>query len=168
MNHAQIRELVLAIYPTTRGFGFVLMTSPLSPVDWGTKEVRGGNKNAQCLAKVAALINAHQPDVIVLEDATAPGSRRALRIRRLSRAISSLAEDQAIDVHNYSRGAMHECFDRFGARTRYEIAMAIAKRIAAFERFLPPPRKLWMSEDVRMSIFNAAALAIVVFESRGR
>src|SRR5487761_70224 len=166
MNHEGTRELVLAIYPTTRGFGFVLMTSPLAPVDWGTKEVRGGNKNAKCLAKVAALIEAHQPDAIALEDATAPGSRRSLRIRRLSRAISSLAEDQAIDVHTYSRSAMRACFERFGARTRFEIATAIAKRVAAFERFLPPPRKLWMSEDVRMSIFNAAALAIAFFAAQ--
>ena len=168
MNHAETRELVLAIYPTTRGFGFVLMTSPLSPVDWGTKEVRGRDKNAKCLAKVAALIEVHQPDAIALEDAAAPGSRRSLRIRRLSRAISSLAEDQALDVQTYSRAAVRECFERFGARTRYEIAMAISKRVVAFDRFLPPQRKLWMTEDVRMSIFNAAALVVAVFAGQTR
>jgi len=43
--------------------------------------------------------------------------------------------------------------------TKDTIAAAIAKHIPAFERFLPPPRKLWKSEDARMGIFDAAALA---------
>ena len=41
-----------------------------------------------------------------------------------------------------------------------------ATRVAAFERFLPPPRKLWMSEDARMGIFRAAALALTYYDLR--
>lgn len=165
MNHETIQKRVLSIYLTTRGLGFVLMDAPLSPIDWGTREVRGKNKNAICLAKVAALLEAHQPDVLVLEDANGKEARRATRIRRLSQSIDSLANDQAISLARLSRREVKRCFERFGARTHYEIAMAIAKRIPAYERFLPPPRKLWMSEDPRMSIFAAAALAIAFFDS---
>ena len=165
MNHGTIHGRVLSIYLTTRGLGFVLMDAPLSPVDWGTREVRGRNKNAICLAKVAALLEAHQPDVLVLEDLKGKETRRAMRIRRLSLAIVSLANDQAIALHRLSRREVKRCFARFGARTHFEIAMAIAKRIPAYERFLPPPRKLWMSENPRMSIFDAAALAITFFDS---
>jgi len=151
------RDLVLGIYPTTRGFGFVLMSSPLSPIDWGTRGARGANKNAQCLTKVARLIEIHQPDVIVLQDTTAPDSRRSSRIRRLCRSIAALAAGQAIDVQVYSRAKVRAYFEGFGARTRYEIATAIAKHVTAFEHFLPPPRKLWMNEDTRMSLFDAAS-----------
>jgi len=165
MNHGTNHGSVLAIHLTTRGLGFVVMDSPLSPIDWGTREVRGKNKNAICLAKVAALLEAHQPDVLVLEEAEGKEAGRATRIRRLSRSIGTLARDQAISLHRLSRKDVKRCFERFGARTHYEIAMAIAKRIPAYERFLPPPRKLWMSEDPRMSIFAAAALAITFFDS---
>jgi hypothetical protein len=68
-----------------------------------------------------------------------------------------------IDVSVLSRAAVRESFEGFAARTRYEIAVSIAHRIPAFERFLPPSRKKWDSEHQNMSIFAAAALAITYF-----
>ena len=163
MNHTRHGETVLALYPTTRGLGFVVMRSPLSPIDWGTRDVRGSRKNAQCLEKIAALIDAHQPDAIVLEDPTTPGGSRSTRIKRLARAIAALADSQAVDVHAFARRRVQGCFEALGAKSRQEIAVLIAKRVPAFERFLPPKRRLWTTESARMSIFCAAALAITFF-----
>jgi len=168
MNHARNTVPVLAIHPTSQGIGFVLMTSPLSPVDWGTKDARGKEKNVICLKKIAELIEAHQPEAIILEDPTAPRSQRSERIKRLVRLIATFAEEQAIDVHVYSRAVIRECFDKFDARTRHEIAVSIAKRIPAFEPFLPPNRKSWNNEHPRMSVFSAAALAITYFSGHSR
>lgn len=159
-------DVVLAIYPSTRGVAFALMKSPLSAIDWGIKGAYGADKNALLLKRVAGLLDVNQPDVVVLEDPTSARLRRSARIGRLTRAIERLAEDQVVEVQRYSRQAVQECFGQFGARTRYEVAVAIATRIAAFERFLPPPRKLWMSEDARMGIFRAAALALTYYDSR--
>jgi hypothetical protein len=156
MNYEPTGDLVLAIYPTTRGIAFAMMKSPLAAIDWGIKGAYGRDKNAMFLKKVAGL----------LEDPTSARLRRSARIGRLTRAIERLAEDQVIDVHRYSRAAVQECFGQFGARTRYEVAVAIATRVPAFERFLPPPRKLWMSEDARMGIFRAAALALTYYDFR--
>ena len=166
MNHEPPGDLVLAIYPTTRGIAFALMKSPLAAIDWGIKGAYGRDKNAAFLRKVAGLLDVNQPDVVVLEDPTSPRLRRSARIGRLTRAIERLAEDQVTDVHRYSRAAVQECFGQFGARTRYEVAVTIATRVPAFERFLPPPRKLWMSEDARMGIFRAAALALTYYDLR--
>jgi hypothetical protein len=163
MNQTRSGETVLALYPTSRGVGFILMRGPLSPVDWGTRDARGKQKNARALEKVMALIEAHQPDAIVLEDPTAPGSSRSTRIKRLSRAIAALADSRAVEVHAYPRSRVKDCFEKYGARTRHEIAMVIAKQVAALERFLPRRRRLWEVEDFRMSIFNAAALAITFY-----
>jgi len=55
-------------------------------------------------------------------------------------------------------------FSYLGSVTKHSIALAIAKRIPAFERFLPRPRKPWQSEDARMGIFDAAALALTFFK----
>jgi hypothetical protein len=166
MSYEPTGDLVLAIYPATRGIAFVLMKSPLAAIDWGIKGAYGRDKNASFLRKVAGLLDANQPDVVVLEDPTSARLRRSPRIERLTRTIERLAEDQVTDVHRYSRTAVQECFGQFGARTRYDIAVAIATRVPAFERFLPPPRKLWMSEDARMGIFRAAALALTYYDLR--
>jgi len=45
MNGLRRYALVLSIYPNTRGFAFVLFEGPLSPFDWGVKEVRGRGKH---------------------------------------------------------------------------------------------------------------------------
>lgn len=166
MKYDPAGDIVLAIYPTTRGIAFALMKSPLAPIDWGIKGAQGRDKNALCLEKVSALLDINQPDVVVLEDPTWPRLRRSTRIERLTLAIETLARDQAIDVYRYPRSAVQDCFSQFGARTRYEIAVAIATRVSAFERFLPPRRKLWESEDARMGIFRAAALALTYYGSR--
>jgi len=52
-----------------------------------------------------------------------------------------------------------------GVTNKRQLAEAIAARIPAFERYLPPPRKPWMSEDSRMNLFDAAALALTFFQS---
>lgn len=155
--------LVLSLYATTRGYAFTLFEGPLSPVDWGVREIRGSHKNARCVESIAKLIEAYQPDAVVIEDCSVPGSRRSSRIRRLYRAIEVWAENQAIDTHRYSRNLIRETFGKLGAITKQEIAEAIAKHIPAFDHRLPPIRRPWMSEDPRMGLFDATALVFTFF-----
>jgi hypothetical protein len=49
--------------------------------------------------------------------------------------------------------------------TKHKIAEAIAKHIPALDLYVPPARKPWMSENARMGIFDAAALAWLFFDS---
>jgi hypothetical protein len=168
MTHDNHSALVLAIHPITNGFGYVLMTSPLSPVDFGVKSIRRNEKNAESLKAVAALVETHNPEVLVLEDPTAPGSQRKPRIRRLVDAIVAYAQNEVLDLRVLSRDQVRECFKSVSARTRQEIAVSIAHRVPALKRFLPPPRKRWNSESSNMSIFAAAALALTYFYSWSR
>ena len=46
---------------------------------------------------------------------------------------------------------------------KQEIAIAIAERFPELAPRLPRFRKPWMSEDYRMSIFDAVALALTFF-----
>src|SRR6267378_3472491 len=105
MIYERTGDLVLAIYPATRGIAFALMRSPLAVIDWGIKGAYGRDKNAAFLRKVAGLLDANQPDVVVLEDPTSPRLRRSARVGRLTRAIERLAEDQVGDVRRYFRAA---------------------------------------------------------------
>ena len=157
------QSLVLSIYATPRGFAFVLFESPLSPVDWGVKVIPGRNKNARCIKEIAKLIDRYQPDAVVIEDCGVVGSRRSSRIRRLYRAIEAWASNQMIRTFRFSRNLVRETFSKLGAFTKDEIAEAIAKLIPAFEHRLPPIRRLWMSEDSRMGLFDAIALTFTFF-----
>jgi hypothetical protein len=86
---------------------------------------------------------------------------------KLNEAIAGLASSRGIPVHAYSRDEVRNMFGYLGAPNKHTIAEAIAKHIPAFERYVPPPRKPWMSEDARMGLFDAAALALVFFQRAG-
>lgn len=157
------RRLVLAVYPNTRGIAFTLFEGPLVPVDWGVMEVRAKDKNNGCLRRVSLLIERYGPDVLVLQDMRAPDTRRARRVIDLNRRIGSLARRYRMWRVAVSRAQVRECFCEVHKPTKQSIAEAIAKRIPAFKRFVPPPRKIWKSEDPRMGLFDAAALALTFF-----
>jgi hypothetical protein len=167
MSRQASKDLVLALHPFTRGLAFVLFEAPLSPFDWGVKDVRGKQKNARMLELARKLIERHQPDVLVLEECSGPHSRRAQEVRRLLKLIANHAVGQSLEVHTYARTSIRECFKAVGATTRYEIAQAIASQIDAFGHQLPPLRKVWMSEDVRMGLFDAASLVMTFYRQFG-
>jgi hypothetical protein len=158
-------DLVFAIHLQTRGFAFVLFEGWLAPVDWGVFEARGAGKNARCLTRIASLLELHTPYVVVLQDMSDGGTRRAHRIRKLNRRVAELADQHDTLVRTYSRAQVVEYFEDLGAMTKHRIAETIAKHIPALKSFVPPGRKPWMSEHPRMGIFEAAALAWMFFHS---
>jgi len=59
-----------------------------------------------------------------------------------------------------ARAAVSGTFGERRPITKYEIASLLAKCFPVLHWELPPKRKIWDSEDYRMSIFDAAALAV--------
>jgi hypothetical protein len=167
MNQLRKYAVVLSVYLNTRGFAFVLFEGPLAPFDWGVKEMRGRGKHSRCLAKVEAIFGRYQPDILVLQDTSLSGTIRAPRINHLNAAIATLAEGYGMPVYSYSREVVLNPFNRLGAANKQSIAEAIGKHLPVFERYIPPPRKPWMSEDARMGLFDAAALGLVFFQRAG-
>lgn len=163
MTHRIPQNHVLSIYPTSRGYAFVLFENSQNPYDWGVKDIRKNEKNQATLEGVRALIERYRPDYLVIEEYAEPGSRRSSRIRRLYRMITHLAESECIDVSRIPRSAVRACFASVGAKTKFEIARAVAVEIPALAHRLPPLRKIWMSEDPRQSLFDAAALGVAFY-----
>ena len=156
------QKRILGIDPSTRGFGFAILEGPGSLIDWGVKHVRG-NKNERCLMLAEDLIERYQPDLVVVEDCADKHCRRAQRVRELIESILKLAKGRSIKTRSFSRQAMRAAFSQFGAVTKHQIATAIAKHFPELAARMPPFRKPWMSEDDRMSIFDAVALALTFF-----
>jgi hypothetical protein len=158
-------ELICAIYPSTRGFGYAVFEEPYALLDWGVKVVRSRQKNLASLKKVRELLAFYRPDVLVLENYQGRGSRRAKRIQTLINLMTAHAAEERIAVASYSRSEVRASF---GLTTKREIAEAIVREFPELGPRLPPIRKIWMSEDTRMNIFDATALAMTFLETKTR
>lgn len=165
---AQILENpILAVYPFSRGFAFVLFEGPESPFDWGVKEIKEKHKNVKTLDEIKKLIDQYRPEAIIIEETGEKGSRRSSRIRKLYRMLVHLSVTEYVDLYRYPDSAVKKYFASIGAHHKYEIAKAIANLIPAFAHRMPRIRKAWMGADPRQGLFDAAALGLVYYASRG-
>src|SRR5207249_4460129 len=92
-SHAGQKKRVLAVDPTSRGFGFAVLEGPGRLLDWGLVHTRT-DKRARTIEGVADLLDRYRPEVLVLEEAA--GSRRAARIRALLRSVAELARRRKV------------------------------------------------------------------------
>jgi len=151
---------ILAIAPVTRGFGFAVLEGRDTLINWGVKTVTG-NKNAKSLEKVEELIAHYQPGVLVLEDASAKGSLRHPRIRRLVPQIIKLAKAGKVNVSLFSREQVMKVLIPDGQGTKHDLAGIVAGQFPEqLGSKLPPKRKAWMRERYQMNIFDAVGLAL--------
>ena len=169
MRNVPRNELrILAIDPMHQGVGFAVLERPVGLVDWGWREIREmmtSDKNRATLQRVHELLDRFAPDVLVVEDCAANDSRRGRRVKQLARRLEKLAGEKGIEFCPVSPKTLKEAFAQVDARTKHEIARAVAQRFPELACSLPPVRRPWMSEGGPMSMFDAAALAMA-FSSR--
>jgi len=162
MNTIPKHPRIFAVAPSSRGFGFAVIEGQNILVDWGVKETKK-NKNAGCIAKLKGIIEHYKPQVIVLEDVWTNDSRRHSRIRMLSKGIVALASRLNITVLLFSRSRVRKSYFTDGEGTKHGLAEIIAQKFPdELGSQLPPKRKPWMTEDYRMGIFDAVALALMI------
>lgn len=163
MSTRQNEKRILAIDVASRGFGYAVLEGPKLLIDWGVKETRE-NKRKKTLALTRDFLERYQPDLIVVEDYAAKGSRRCQRTRDLIGRIQELASAKGVKTKSFSRRAVKKVFSEGGATNRHRMATLVSWKFHELAPRLPPVRKLWMSEDPRMAMFNAVALAMTYFK----
>lgn len=162
MTTREPHGLVLAVHPTSRGFGWALFEGPVTPVDWGLATAKM-DRSARSLARFERLLERYEPWTVVFEAFEDGASRRYERIQELYRQMIAAAAMRDIRVAVYDRDTVRRCFEHAGKRTRHGIALSIAEQIELFRHRLPRERKRWESEDARQSLFDAVALALTHF-----
>ena len=162
MNRSRSLGLVLAVHPTSKGFGWVLFEGPHSPVVWGIASAKR-NRNATSMRRFESLLNQYQPAVVVLEEFAQNKSRRGDRIQELSQTMSGFARNRDIAVAVYSREAVGRLVAGDKAAKRHAIAEAVCQQFGIFRLRMPKKRDLWQSEDSRQCLFDAVALAMTHF-----
>jgi len=125
MNNVKKRknhELVLAIDPTPRGFGYAILEGPTNPLDWGVSDIRL-QVSKRSLTRIKKLIKYYSPDVLVVEDCHGKKSHRSKRVETLIEDITSYARLNRVKVAQYSRGTINQVFKELaGAKNKHQMA----------------------------------------------
>jgi Holliday junction resolvasome RuvABC endonuclease subunit len=157
------KALVFGFHPVSKGFGWVAFSSPLTIYEWGVCYARG-DKNASCLRRLEKLLSRFEPETIVLEALDQGSKRVPERILRLCRGVSHMAMERRIEVAPYSRKDVQACFASIGARSREEIAAAVARSYSVLGNELPKPRRPWDDPSHRLALFSAAAVVVTHYQ----
>lgn len=154
---------VLAIDPIWSGFAYAVFEGPDNLLDWGILYIEERRPFAPRLEN---LMERYAPGVLVLEDCNRSNSRRCSNARRLIADAALVAHRHGIRTARFTRAAIKRFFSYTGKARKHEIALAIAEGFPELAPRLPRVRKIWMSEAQRMSIFDAASLALVYYGVR--
>ena len=160
MRDYQQHLRILAIDPTSKGFGFVVLENVDRLVDWGVARV-WASSDMELLARVDATIARYRPKLLVVPEIPAE-PRRAKSARRVA-ALSTHAQHHGMQVIVVTRSNVEAAFPG----KKRERAESVAARFPELRPWLPPPRRPWMTEDDRMHIFDALALAITAISVGG-
>lgn len=149
-------ERMIAIYPNTLGFGYVILNDKGEILDYGMVSVRPV-QNKKCMDRIHEMTLYYQPKVLILEDYK--NSNKSERVRKLIRNICDYAQDN-IRIFKFSREQVRNTFEVFGAKNKYEISKKISEVYPQLKTKLPDKRKPWEPENYYQGIFDAMALVL--------
>jgi len=160
---------ILAIDPTSKGFGFTVMEGPEKLIDWGVKHAGSGSpRNRKSVAQASGLIVRYRPEVLVVEHTSAKGCRRRARVRRLIKSLLTLARQHRLRARRISRQSVLRSFGQSSAANKYRVAVTLTEQFPELAPHLPPERKLGDSEDERMAIFDALSFGWMFYQTMRR
>ncbi|WP_227284949.1 hypothetical protein [Boseongicola sp. H5] len=122
--------------------------------DWGTSRIAGVSTRVASRMMARWLVR-FQPDVVITESIPT-SSRKGQRSREITAAMALVArnKDDLLDV----------TLERVQAfPNKYDEAEALAVEFPELEPYLPKRRRLWDTESPRTILFEAVALAKLLF-----
>jgi hypothetical protein len=156
---------VLAVHPTSSGFGWALFDEAGVLMEWGIASAKEGRK-LRLLSRFKHLLARHEPASLVFE-AHEGTHHRADRIRKLYRAFLRVASNAGMTTRGYDREGVAVALNIPLHASRYEVARRIAERLAELSHRMPRKQAFGASEDPRQSLFTAAALGLAHLTERG-
>ena len=156
------RSRLLAIDPTRQGFAYVLLESQIL-IDWGLVHAAGTVESSA--RRLDELVLRYKPTAFIIEHHLLSESRRSPRAREFLVSVELLGFSRRVAVERVSHSAVKETFR--DTRTKHDIALLLSDRYPELRTWRPRRRKPWTSEDERMNIFDALALAETFLSSDG-
>lgn len=147
---------LIAVYPNTTGFGYVILNEKGEILDYGVTAIRP-IKNEKCLEKINEVVSYYQPSILILEDYE--NSIKSKRVKELIKQIYKCVT-VGIKIFEYTREQVKDTFELFGARNKYEISQKISEIYTELKTKLPNKRRPWEPENYYQGIFDAMALVL--------
>jgi hypothetical protein len=161
------RIIGLDLHPRHFGYAVVEVNGTPELFDWGVSRTEGRVKDSAA-RRIRRLIKMWQPSFIVLEDLAPQRARRARRVRWLISLIKKEACRGRISSCIVDRKWVSQALDSGERLTKDQQASILAQRFPVLQWKLPAPRGPGASEDYRMGIFDAVALALGYVAKRMR
>src|SRR6266404_2554116 len=155
----------IAVDVRPRSFGFVAVEG-VAVLDCGTRAC-GLSRSSECLGqRFQRILKTYAPLAVIIR--TYRPSRIAGKDRRMSlaAALRAVARESKVAIVDMRPNAVRRFFRSRHARTKDEIARAVATLLPELAWKLPPRGKIWQGEHFRMSIFDAAAGALTYLGSQ--
>jgi Holliday junction resolvasome RuvABC endonuclease subunit len=160
MSSSHRAGLVLAVHPTSRGFGWVLFEGPMAADLWAIATPKQSEYGPWCMKHFEKLLNQYHPKAIVLESGGPSDKVKVVRAELLSQNMRGFAANRDIDVYLYSRAEVGTALVSDENATRRTIVESVADLLPILRDRLPSKRRRWDSEDGRRCLFDAVALGI--------
>ena len=158
--HASARILAIDLHP--QRYGYAVLETPLELLDWGVKRrYRKQNRPGRysLCGRLGSLLKMWSPSLVAIKE---PPKPHTARIRNLLAGLIAEVGPYRIPVRCVPDEAPRRAFSDSDRLTKHAMASSLLKHFPFLASALPPKRKIWESENYRMSIFVAAALALAI------
>lgn len=149
---------ILGVSPFKKGFGFAVIEPRGLLVSWGVVRLYT-KRDDEVLQRLQSLVDKHRSQVVCLEDLDEQ-PHRAGRARRTFDLMTAAARSWRISTSRISLRSLCEQSGTSQRSRKREIALRLVEAYPELGDSLPPPRRPWQSQDERMSLFVAGAVAV--------
>jgi hypothetical protein len=112
------------------------------------------------------LLDRWRPSLIVTQKSPKPAT---LRLKKIGAGLAVEAQRFGIPVRRVPEAAIWAAFGDGRRTTKFRIAQMLVERISFLAQTLPPLRKIYESQDYRLGMFAAVALALAfIAQLRGK
>lgn len=153
---------VLAIDPSSTGFGYSVLLSPNKLIDWGVVSTRINRLNCT-VRRFQWLVEEYKPTVIVVERPNYSVGESALA-KKFVAVMSKYTAVYELPFSVIKREQVDTLFKNFDAHTKYAIAEKVIEFLPQLAPFKPQKKEFYENEDSNMKIFDAVALALTFYE----
>ncbi len=153
-------EHMLALYPNVKGFGYAYFQEEMKLKHYGMS-VSHVHDNGNYLKRMEKMIHDFSPKIILIPTVNGKYNRKRSRVQELIGGIAELGKNYGIPVVSYSREHIRLVFEKFGAKSKLEIAEKICTWFPELRKYCPVKRRNYMPESYYQGIFDAISLAIV-------
>ena len=158
------RILALDLHP--QRYGYAVLEAPANLLDWGVRRryrKHEPSRNSSMHKSLQSLLEMWRPSLVLIKEPST--HRTARREKRLASLIDTVRRCR-IPTRSLTDHEVRSIFGPGSSMTKYVMASMLVRQFPFLASTLPPPRKIYQSEDYRMNMFAAVALALAASSQR--